>query len=464
MGELIESLLCPIDRLLAKQSGAPASFEPGEMKHERTAWILSYTGVTHEPRVVRQAWSLARHNWNVVVAGFLGNSPRPPDWSLVRLADRGRSRAIPFRGALFLQRQLGRLLYRYAKNSPTVSRFGARLYYFGLANWRQNHREIVRIAEAMPHLKPDLVIAHDFHTCPPAAILAKRWGAAFIVDCHEYARGQYMDNPVWVRDGRLFATAIQDDYLARADAVTTVSDGIRDLLNREQSLKRSAVTIRSMPLPQPQPFRATGDRIKVLYHGLLSADRGLEEAVESLRLWHPRFSFVLRGEGESHVVDRLRRIAERNGVLGRLSIEPSVPFAEIVPTANKADIGYFVQHGFSPQKRLTLPNKFFEYVMAGVALCVSDLPEMAKLVERYRLGKLIEKPDPNLIAGTINSFTNEEIDRHKASSLSAAQHLNWLTEEPVLLQLCEDITGLQRATVRISSSPSPDADRAPEHS
>jgi len=453
-----------MDRLLANQNGAPASFEPGEMKHERTAWILSYTGVTNEPRVVRQAWSLARHNWNVVVAGFPGNSPRPPEWSLVRLADRGRSRAIPFRGALFLQRQLGRLLYMYTQGSPALSRIGARLHYFGLGNWRQNHREILHIADAMPHLKPDLVIAHDFHTCPPAAILADTWGAAFIVDCHEYGRGQYMDNPVWVRDGRLFAIAIQDDFLARADAVTTVSDGIRDLLNREQRLKRSAVTIRSMPVPQPQSFRATGDRIKVLYHGLLSADRGLEEAVESLRLWHPRFSFVLRGNGEARVIDRLREIAKRNGVLGRLSIEPSVPFAEIVPTANKADIGYFVQHGFSPQKRLTLPNKFFEYVMAGLALCISDLPEMAKLVERYRLGKLIEKPDPILIADTINSFTNEEIDQHKACSLSAAHDLNWLSEEPALLQLCEEVTSLQRATVSLDSRSASATDQAPEHS
>ena len=73
----------------------------------------------------------------------------------------------------------------------------------------------------------------------------------------------------------------------------------------------------------------------------------------------------------------------------RLTIEPPVPFDQIVPAANRADIGYFVHLDTSPQRRFVLPNKFFEYVMAGLALCVSDLPEMARLVRQYDMGVLV---------------------------------------------------------------------------
>jgi glycosyltransferase involved in cell wall biosynthesis len=438
MGELIERAIRRIDCLLARDNDMRAPLHHGEIRHSRTAWILSYTGVSNEPRVVRQAWSLTRNNWNVVVVGFEGHSPRPPEWSFLHLADRG-SGGRPFHLMLMLQRQLGRLLYTYGKPTPALAGIGARLFYFGLENWRHNYRQIMQIADAAPHLRADLIVAHDFHTCPPAAMLAKKWAAPLIVDCHEYGRGQYMDNADWMRDGRLFAMAIQDDYLARADAVTTVSDGIRDLLNKEQILKRPAVTIRSMPLPQPQPFRATGDRINVLYHGILSADRGLEEAVASLPLWRPEFSLTLRGVGDAHVVDRLRAIARRSGVADRLRIEPPVVFHEIVSAANAADIGYFVQHDFSPQKLFTLPNKFFEYVMAGLALCVSDLPEMARLVRHYQLGRLVTRPDPALIAETINALTREDIDRFKRSSVKAAKELNWLAEEGIMLSLFDDL-------------------------
>jgi len=439
MTGIIERTIGPIDALLAREDReAIATFHPGETNHARTAWILSYTGVSNEPRVLRQAWSLSRRGWNVVVAGFDGHSPRPPEWSFVRLADHARSSAPAFRASLRLQRGLGRLLYSCGGPSPAVQ-FGARLYYFALPGWRQNHREILRIADGQPHLRGSLVIAHDFHTCPPAAMLAEKWNAAFLVDCHEYGRGQYMDDPQWVKDGRLFASAIQDDYLARADAVTTVCDGIAELLNREQKLQRPVVTVRSMPFNQPQAFRPTGDAVTVLYHGILSADRGLEEAVESLKLWHPRFRLVLRGSGEAPVIERLRHIAHRNGVGDRLVIEPPVPFDRIVPSANAADIGYFVQHDFSPQKRFTLPNKFFEYVMAGLALCVADLPEMARIVERYRLGRLVAKANPAVIAETINALSREQIDSLKRASLAAASELNWEIEQNILLDLVEDI-------------------------
>ncbi len=260
-----------------------------------------------------------------------------------------------------------------------------------------------------------------------------------MVDCHEYGRGQYMDNPDWVRDGRLFASALQDDYLARASAVTTVCDGIRDLLNQEQKLKRPVVTVRSMPLSQPQPFRPAGDTLTVLYHGILSRDRGLQALVTSLPLWQPRFRLVLRGNGETEVIANLWRVAAELGVTHRLRIEPPVEFDQIIPAANAADIGYFVQDDYSPQKRFALPNKLFEYVMAGLALCVADLPEMASLVRQYNLGQLVPHCEPQTIAETINALSRSDIDRYKRASVAAASVLNWETEQRRLLDLVNSL-------------------------
>jgi glycogen synthase len=438
---LIEPTLGVVDSILARQDPcSEAIFEEGDTRHPRTVWILSYTGCSNEPRVLRQAFSLARNGWNVVVAGFEGHSPRPAEWSFIRLADKGRSRRLAFRAAMMAQRGIGKVLYTRAASIAALAQAAARLYYFGLPNWRQNYREVLRYASSAPHLKPDLVVAHDFYTSPPAACLAQRYRAALIVDCHEYGRGQYMENPAWVRDGRLFASAMQDDYLARADAVTTVCDGIRDLLNREQRLKRPVVTVRSVPFYEPQPFRSVGERIRVLYHGILASDRALEQAVESVKFWRPEFSLTLRGPVDTAAVARLCALAERNGVADRVAIEPPVPFADIVSAANRADIGYFVQGGLSPQRRFTLPNKFFEYIMAGLALCVSDLPEMSKLVNRYGCGILVPGTDPETIAGAINALTPDRIEIMKRASLAAARDLNWGAEERTMLSLFEQVS------------------------
>ena len=56
----------------------------------------------------------------------------------------------------------------------------------------------------------------------------------------------------------------------------------------------------------------------------------------------------------------------------------------LVREASAYDVGLFALPGNSRHNEFALPNKFFEYVMAGLALCVSDLPEMARLVRQVR--------------------------------------------------------------------------------
>lgn len=410
----------------------------------RCVWIISYTPASDEPRLLRQAWSYRGAGWNVVVAGYDGASDRPVDWHYLRLDDSwsrtGRAVRIALRG----QRLVGRLLYRDLRSVPALAQWGARLTCDGQPHWRRHRREIVRIARANPELRPDLVIAHDPPTCAAAQALADWAGAPWMIDAHEYGRGQYTHDPAWLADRRWLAIALQEHYFRRAGAVTTVCDGIAALLDSEEVMQRPATVIRSVPLAQPQPFRPCGERITVLYHGIVSEDRGLEEAVRSLPMWRPEFSFVIRGSGEARVVDRLHGMARELGVSERLRIEPPVPFGQIVPAANRADIGYFVQGDFSPQKRFTLPNKFFEYVMAGLCLCVADLPEMAALVRRHDMGSLVASTDPVTIAAAINALTRPQIDAAKRAAILASQELAWEREQERLLALTEALLAEKR--------------------
>ena len=92
----------------------------------------------------------------------------------------------------------------------------------------------------------------------------------------------------------------------------------------------------------------------------------------------------------------------------------------------------------SLQKKYTLPNKFFEYVMAGLALCVSDLPEMARIVRGYDLGLLVPGADPQKIAEMLNSLDEKKINYYKQQSLKAAKELCWEVESQKLDCLLKD--------------------------
>lgn len=399
----------------------------------KRAWIISYTGVSNEPRVLRQCEALIADGWNVVVCGFNGHSPRPGQWTFIQLPS-----SEPFASlvhhVLILVRQLAQFL---------LLRFGvakaAHVVHGTTPLWLHTRLALVRLARKHPELKADLVVSHDWHAADVGYALAKVYGAKFSVDVHEYAAGQYAYDPEWVKRHRPVTVGVQGHYLRRADVVTVVCQGIGELIAKENGLSRQPVVIRSVPFKNVQPFRATGERIEVLYHGDISRRREIHTALASMPSWRSEFYLRLRGSGDAAYVDGLKTQIAQLGLQERVVFETSVPFDQIVPAANSADIGFFSFDGDSPQIRYTLPNKLFEYIMAGLCLCVGDTPEVNRIVSHYDNGRLIAPHTPEAIAAAINSLDRETIDAGKKASIAAAAELNWPAEKERLLQAYRDI-------------------------
>ena len=137
------------------------------------------------------------------------------------------------------------------------------------------------------------------------------------------------------------------------------------------------------------------------------------------------------------------RIAER-GLGERVVLAPPVPMTDLVREAAEFDVGLFALPGHSQQNVHVLPNKFFEYAMAGLALCVSDLPEMTAQLQRHGLGRLIEAVSPDKIAESINGFDRDGINACKARSLEAAKVLNWEAEADLLFEAVEQAVFARR--------------------
>ena len=402
----------------------------------KTAWIFSLTGVSNEPRVVRQAQALHSDGWNVVVIGHQGHSVTPDFWFFVRLPTQIRGSTAGF----FFNRLIRVGSLRLLQILPKAfSGILGRAVYNHYDQWKYLRKEIAKLDSRADLPAPSLIAAHDYQTCRMAYDAAKRHACEFVVDCHEYSAGQYMNDPIWVSDMRPVICAVQDYYLSRAAAVTTVCDGIAGHLNDEQTLRRRVTVVRSVPQYCEQQYRPVGDEIVLLYHGDVSYVRGLHKAIKSMPLWRTEFRLLIRGGGDLEYMRYLRELVSDLNLTDRVEMVPPVPFEEIVPAANKADVGYFVHKDLSPQKKYVLPNKFFEYIMGGLAMCVNDLPEMARLVHQFELGQLVDDYDEEAIARAVNSLTREKINDCKKKSLIAAQTLNWESEQKEMLNLYNSI-------------------------
>ena len=392
----------------------------------RTVCIISATPVTDEPRVLRQAAAMHAAGWDVTVVGYPGRQPPPPYWRFVQVGNDEPYLRIRYRILKVLEKDLASISSEFAER-----------YYWRYAHWGAIYDHIANVAG----VRCDLAIGHDSHTAPIAAKLARLSGGRFSVDCHEFSIEQYMHDPVWERQERPWIRSLDRRFLHGAAVVTTVCDGIADAYERAFWLRQRPTVVRSVARFHDLKPRPPGERLTVLYHGIVSPTRGLEEAIASVPSWRDEYRLVIRGPGEADYVRELRDRIFQYGVQGRATVEDGVLFNEMIPKANEADVGLFVQGGYSVQKRFTLPNKFFEYIQARLALCVSDLPEMAKIVNAHDLGVLVPRATPEDIATAINGLTRVRIAHHRAKSHAAAQVLSWENEAQTMLDAYDRATG-----------------------
>ncbi|MFO1149351.1 MAG: glycosyltransferase [Alsobacter sp.] len=311
-----------------------------------------------------------------------------------------------------------------------LSSAGARSYYL-------SRPHIAQILTAAADVKADVYLANDWHMLPVALELADRHGGLIGYDTHEYALEEYGHRLSWRLTRTPLVKAVEGEGLARARVRTCVSAGIGEDIAKAYGLPEPLIEIRNVPDRQDLPFRPTGKAISVLFHGILAPNRGIEECLESVPRWRPEFSFVLRGPAEASFMAALKAIVGRLGIADRVRFEPPVPMVELVTRAATSDVGIVTLPPSSKHNLYALPNKFFEYVQAGLALIVSDLPDMARLVRQYGIGVLTDRLTPDAIAAAVNGLDAARIDALKRRSLEAAGELNWESERKRLVSLYE---------------------------
>lgn len=225
--------------------------------------------------------------------------------------------------------------------------------------------------------------------------------------------------------------------------VSCVSDGIADRLVDAYRLPERPLVIRNLPKYSETPWRARSSRapIRMLYHGVVAPGRGLEAAIASAAHWRTGIELSIRGPAEPGYLATLRDLVLASGVSDRIAFLPPVPMTELVAAARAFDVGFFALAGDTEQNRYVLPNKLFEYVMAGLALCVSDLPEMARVLRAFDLGVLIADLEPRSIAAAVNGLDDESLERYRRNALTAARELCWEREAEGLVTACARIVG-----------------------
>lgn len=299
----------------------------------------------------------------------------------------------------------------------------------------------LELFKAAKEYGPTFVLANDLDTLLAAYMLKDQLGVRILFDAHEVYPEQLsyeMRSEFW----HGFYTALERKLVKFISGGMTVCESIATYF-ADHYRAPGFVTIWNVPAIHLQPDRSVLDRKsqrrRILYHGAYFQYRGLDEIIEAARKVE-NADFVFRGIGGYE--RELQALAARTGVEDRLRFEPAVPVFDLIPTASQCDIGLNPFISVCKNTEFALPNKFFEYMMAGLALASSNLVEMRNLTHRLDNGQLFRSLRPQAIADTLNEMLAHplEIDRMRENSYEAARTtFNWECEEKKFIAFFEKI-------------------------
>ena len=283
----------------------------------------------------------------------------------------------------------------------------------------------------------DLVITHDCTLLPLAFAVKGNKAAKVMLDAREYYPRNFDDQFLW----RMFVKPVNkylcERYLPLCDKVITVGEGLAREYNKVYHIAPEVV----MSLPQPYDLRPSPvrpDTIRLIHHGNAAKSRKLELMIEMMDFLDERFSLDLMLMGRGKYLDTLHSMAGRRR---NVRIIPPVPMGDIVPTINQYDIGVYLLPPTNFNTEYMLPNKFFEFIQARLALAISPSTEMKILLEKYDCGVVASDFTPRSLARLLNGLSAENIASFKERSHKAALELNAEVNRERVLQMVRKLVG-----------------------
>jgi glycosyltransferase involved in cell wall biosynthesis len=407
-----------------------------------TALIIVRTPATHNSRELREAQTLRDLGYRPQILGVVSEQVRerhatiqgfpvtrltpgsPLSWVRAHL---GRSRSTSTAG-------LGSSASSGGSGAGTPRSIAVRLH-----RWFRTIDFYRRAIAMVRDLQPALIHCNDYNTMWVGVAARLMWGTAVVYDAHElWADRNGRPEPRW------WLLACEFLFVRCAHQTITASPGYAEVMARRYRIPLPKV-IRNIPANGPADRSAPagtdtgaadsspdGGEPVAVYVGALTTGRGLEISIRALSQV-PGARLRLVGPGHDRYRAKLGELARREGVADRVELVPAISPERLVDAIREASVGLALIQPVCLSYRMSLPNKLFEYVTAGLPVLGSDLPSIGRLINEHRIG-LVAQPDRAAdvaakLATILEPARNKEF---RSAVRAAAEQLRWESESRLL--------------------------------
>ena len=395
-----------------------------------TVCVLTATHLSACPRMLKAADAFAEAGYEVRVV-----SARHTAWATAADAEvrRSRTRAWRWRVIDYRRRSARRVITgtRSRAARALARSIGPARCAVPLAAraFSRAHSELVAAAAAEP---ADLYYGGTAAGLAATAEAARRRAAPYALDLEDFHSQEQEDGASGRLDNAL-AARLESGLLPGAAFLTAASQAIADEYRRRYRVAPVPIH-NTFPLPARPPDvspSAGGGLTLYWFSQTIGPGRGLEDVVRAMGLGAIAGELHLRGGADRAYVARLERLARETAPRLQIALhEPDAP-DRMIERSRGYDIGLALEQGQVLNRALCLTNKALTYVLAGLALVMSDTPGQRPLADDVGDVLLYAPGDAPTLAQGLARWAHDRgaLARAKAAAWRAACR-RWHWEHP----------------------------------
>ena len=285
--------------------------------------------------------------------------------------------------------------------------------------------------------KFDILCANDLDTLPPSFFATKIKRKPLVYDTHEFFTGssslvnRNFTRKIWEK--------IEDFFFPKLKTIITVNESVaqkykikyrKDLHIIYNYPSQSARVNNSVKEIKPD------EEIKLIYQGRILHGRGISLMIEALKELPENVKLYIYGSGE--YLPEIEAKIKKLNLQDRALLKGAVPYDKLPHITAQTHIGFSIESAKVPNMKISTPNKLFDYLMQGLPVIVSKLPNHSKIVNENQVGIVLQNRTAQDIANAVKFFINnpEFYKRCSENALNASQtKFFWEKQEPTILNI-----------------------------
>jgi glycosyltransferase involved in cell wall biosynthesis len=314
--------------------------------------------------------------------------------------------------------------------------------------------------------KIDVLHVHDLPLAKTAFLAAKKYHLKTVLDLHENYPAALMTwfawrkNPVIRLKNKLFFgyqrwRHYESRILKKYNIVIAVVDEMKQRLIEQHNLSKERIVIvpnaekkefaKNFDANTPSYFEGLKTQFIISYVGGFGPHRGLHTAIlgmKEISKQIPNALLVLVGPANKDVRNHLESLIIEHQLEKFVQIKGREPFNNVVNIMKSSSVN-IIPHISNEHTESAVPHKFFQILLSGKPLLVSDCAPMKRLVHQHEIGTVFESENPasfaNAVVQIFTDYPAALLKAKKGNNESLNGELNWEFTSKNLVHLYDNL-------------------------